>query len=369
MADAYQEWILANEAYFNSLISDIHSAQISIDMEVYIFAQDMIGKKIADALIDAAKRKVAVRLLLDGIGSRDLNELQTEMEENGVQVKVYHPLFWSNLTWLINLKKFYHNLKHTNSRNHRKTCMIDKKILYIGSANIVDPPLINGQPSIWHDLTIKTVGLDLQDMQLAFDMAWGCVPLKMRFLFLFKKINIRPILRLNFSWKLRRALYQSLLKRIKNAKQRIYITSAYFVPRKFVFAQIILAAKRGVDVCIVVPSNFDVIGMSLLMSSFYAELIKAGAHIYQYRDGILHVKFLIIDDWFCLGTSNFNHRSVNQDLEVDQELQTESAKKALLTIFMRFRENANPVVLADLKKQSVWAKIVIGVLLMVRRFF
>jgi cardiolipin synthase len=372
LADSYQEIILINDEYFKSLIKDILSAKKSIDLEVYIFANDHIGNEVANALITAAQKGVKVRVLVDGVGTRDFSHLQTKMEAAGIKTKIYHPLFWSLFKWPIqweSIKNIFHYLTHISSRNHRKTCVIDYKIVYIGSANIVEFSQIQQEKKRWQDLTIRICGLLLDELSFAFDKAWRCVSFKSKLEHIFNSINPDPILRLNFTWRKRRSLYKSLLKKMEDSQARIYIASAYFVPRRFLLLKLTAAARRGVDVRIVIPKNPDVMGMSLLMSSFYYVLLKSGVKILHHTQDILHTKLLIIDDWFCAGSSNINYRSLYYDLEVDIVLQTPKAKKQLEDQFYDYCEHSQPVTRNDLTKKSLFERIAMKSLWFIRFVF
>ena len=178
-----KEILLVDDEYFKELIQNIRSAEKTIDLEVYIFSEDDIGKAVADALIFAAGKGVKVRLLLDGVGARNAKNLCVKMEAGGVEVKFYHPLFWTIFQKPFRLQLFknlLHYIWHINSRNHRKTCIIDKKFAFIGSANIeqyADPKT----KTKWRDVTIRLEDYDLDELQFAYEKAWQCVYFKNRF--------------------------------------------------------------------------------------------------------------------------------------------------------------------------------------------
>ncbi len=132
--------------------------------------------------------------------------------------------------------------------------------------------------------------------------------------------------------------------------------------------KLIQAAKRGVQVLIIIPKNPDVFGISLLARSFYSGLLKAGVTIMQHEKGVLHTKFLIMDDWFCIGSSNFNHRSLLHDLEVDVSLHTENATKTLEKQFQQYQHESVKVTKNDLPR-SLFEKVAIGFLWRLRWLF
>jgi len=129
--------------YFQSLLNDIEQAKASIDLEAYIFANDSLGEKVTNALIQAAQRNVVVRLLVDGAGTPDWGgSITLRLENAGVQTRVFHPFPWRFWQWGRSkikksiLQKTIYLLSNINTRNHRKTCIIDNNIVYVGSFNI-----------------------------------------------------------------------------------------------------------------------------------------------------------------------------------------------------------------------------------------
>ena len=123
------------------------------------------------------------------------------------------------------------------------------------------------------------------------------------------------------------------MKRLSNATRRIWITTPYFVPTGDVLEALGQAAKRGVDVKILVPSMSDVFFMPWVAAAFMWGLQRGGAKIFRYRPRILHAKTLLIDNWATVGSSNFNHRSIFHDLEVDVVLSKKESVDELASAF------------------------------------
>ena len=142
--------------YYEGLLLDIDRAVRTIDMAVYIFELDGIGKKFKQGIEAAAKRGVEVRLLIDGLGSALAGEkLARQLSAAGAYVRIYHPLPWyiSDYRWSLRpggvLEKLYHLITSLNRRDHRKFCVIDRSIAWCGSFNICDVHLSTGRP--WRD--------------------------------------------------------------------------------------------------------------------------------------------------------------------------------------------------------------------------
>lgn len=338
------EKIFSNgSTYFDALIDDIANAKQTIELETYIFNRDTIGKRIATALMDAAKRGVMVRVLVDGAGSPFWSATYAKhLEKAGVKTKVFHPLPWQLWNWsraarkLPILLQLIYSFFKANSRNHRKTCLIDTKIAYISSVNIIEWHLTTEEGGKnWRDTSVRLTGVDLSELNKAFEIAWTSRTIKERLRDAFQHIRKEPRMRLNYTRHRRRILYKNLLRRMRLAQRRIWITNAYFVPDNFLLKRLKEAALNGVDVRIVLPQKSNIQLVQWASSTFYYSLLKAGIKIYEYSPGMLHAKSLILDDWMLIGSSNLNHRSLLHDLEADITIFTDSAKKTLEQLFLK----------------------------------
>lgn len=370
MLSEYKEEILIDAEYLKSLLNEINKAKYSIDMEVYIFDEDSTGQLVTDALCKAANRGVKIRVLVDGIGSINWGgKIKNQMELNGIKTKVFHPLPWKISRWykskstLKILYKIIFLLSKINYRNHRKTCIIDNSIVFIGSANINDHISNN---KCWRETTVKLVGVTIDDIQYAFDKAWGKIPFKSRLHKAFRKIKLDSVFLLNYSWRLRHQHYKSLLNRISHSNKRIWVTNAYFVPDSHLLKRLSKARRNGVDVKILLPEKSDIAIMSIVTSAFYFKLLKNGVLIYQYIPTILHAKTLIIDNWYSVGSSNLNYRSFKHDLEVDVNIQTDSAKEIIDEQFMFDLTQSRQLHLSDINNQSIFKRFIANVLLLIR---
>ncbi len=300
-------------SFFSKLKSDIDKATFRITLETYIFSDDYLGRSIVDALNRAARRGVKVRLMVDGVGSALSSILfLSQCLDPRIKFRVYHPLPWfiifSPLRIFPPLTHFLKYLFSLNRRNHRKTCIIDGRIAWVGGMNISSDQLI------WRDTGLRVEGKEVRALTRAFSSTWIRAGFGMP-----RKSNLRPslLVRLNDTWALRSRLYRDLLKRISNATKKIWITNAYFVPHLSLVKALCEAANRGVEVKILVPQNCDLFFVPLVRAVYYNELLKSGAKIYEYVPTMLHSKTIIIDGWAMLGSSNLNHRSLNHDLEAD----------------------------------------------------
>jgi cardiolipin synthase len=360
--------------YFESLLKDINVAQVSIDLEAYIFNIDKLGKRIIAALIGAARRGIKIRVMVDGAGSPQWGgNLVKSLEVAGAKTRVFHPFPWRLWQWSRSfvrvpsvLKAIYLLLK-INSRNHRKACIIDKKIVYVGSFNISQSHLEKDQEGEgWRDTGIRLQGVNLEDVENAFNASWDHLTVPERLQTIFRHIYTNPIFRLNNTRHRRRILYKNLLRRMARCKKRIWITNAYFVPDNFLLKKLVDAAARGIDVRILLPKKSDVAFMPWASNAFYESLLRAGVRIFEYLPSILHAKTLILDDWMLIGSSNLNHRSLLHDFEVDVNIRLPESKDVLEQQFLFDLEHAKEIKLDNWQISNFYQRIIGKLLLYVK---
>lgn len=372
----YQETILVNQFYIPSLINDIRQAAKSIDLGTYIFSDDAVGKEIVTELCQAAKRGVTVRVLADGIGTSILSgEMLEQLKKAGVATKIFHPLPWLIWQWWqmrnpssLIITNILRSFSEINSRHHSKICIIDKKIVYVGSANISINSLTKQQGGDdWRETVVRLSDVNTHEIDLAFEKTWEHFSFRQKLKYVFKHKEIDPIFRINYNRRQRRILYLTLLTRIEHCQHRIWITNSYFVPDNVLLKKLINAAKKGIDVRIILPNKCDVFIVSLASFTFYSTLLKNGVAIYEYLPSMLHAKVLILDDWYCVGSTNLNSRSIRHDFEIDVCIQTDSTKKILEQQFISDLGQSKRISINDIKKRSR-LKMLIGRLLLIIRY-
>lgn len=348
------------EDFFQRLIADIEQAQSFIECEVYILENDKTGRSIIDSLSAASQRGVSVRLIVDGIGTSPwIQGMLNRLKASGGEVKIYHPLPWRFWQWGMAIKqegfltRFFFLLSVINSRNHRKTCIIDSWVHWIGSFNFSSTHLHSDQGGEnWRDTAIR-LETDNDEVHQAFQRIWQ------------RTHSIRPRLpegfpgyfRINDSRRKRRLLYRDLLGHLTRAHSRIWITTPYFIPGPRLQKRLRNAAKKGVDVRLLLPSVSDVFFMPWASLFFYQQLLKAGVKVYEYQAGILHAKTLIVDYWATIGSSNMNSRSILHDLEIDYVLQKHSSLEQLENHFLDDLKQSKQIAIEDIQKRKPIIKL------------
>lgn len=328
--------------FYADIIREIPLAATSIDVEAYIFDLDELGNRIVEELRRAAERGVAVRVLLDGVGCLQTVEgVAARFSGTAVTIRVYHPVRW----WSV--FAFTRNL---NRRNHRKSWLFDSRAAYVGSMNIAQ--------NDWTDYGIRVEGKSIALLRQAFEKCWlGHARWKelMRPSALRRRVPYQKgkWIRLNDTLLKRGRNYHLLLQQSGNATRRIWLASAYFVPRLGLVRALCAAARRGVDVRIMVPKNSDVFFMPWIASTFYLGLLNAGVKIYEYLPSFYHAKVQVIDDWASLGSTNLNYRSLLHDLEADV-IVTHPENRRLLEAELLRGFGGSKAVTAESLKETPW---------------
>lgn len=359
------------DSYFDDLINEIGKAKKTIHIETYIFNKDIIGKKIAAALIDASERGVDVKILVDGYGSQHWGDSFTKkMEKSGVKTRIFHPIPWRH--WQLHrsavqlpfIQKVIHLFLNLNARNHRKIFIIDEHTVYLGSMNISKTHLSNNNHGDnWRDTAVKLEDVNCRTLSNSFANTWEHKPLPERLQDMFKHVKVNNRFRLNQNRHRRRVLYKNLLKRIGRSKKRIWITNAYFVPDNFLLKKLKDAASKGIDVRILLPSKSDVIVMPWTSSAFYRSLLESGARVFEYKPNILHAKTLLIDNWAMVGSSNLNYRSLLRDLEVDVVLKLKKSIETIEKQFLKDLKQTQEIRLSQWISRPIYQRLISRILL------
>lgn len=310
--------LLRNGAeYFPALEAAIHQAQKFIFLQTYIYAQDVVGISIGNALMTAARRGVATHLLLDGFGSQYLAPSYVEMlEEAGVKVMFYRPKI---SPWTFK--------KNRLRRLHQKIAVIDGKVGFVGGINIIDdfdipnPAPNNVPPRI--DYAVRLEGKLLNDISISVQKLWRRMAwLRMRNkndlsahtimphtktpVATSKKGGIQAAFVVRDNVLHRRDIEQAYLTAIASAKDEIIIANAYFVPGRKFRKALLGAVQRGVGVKLLLQGRLEYYLM-FATHAFYSELLGGGVEIYEYRKSFMHSKVAVVDSfWATVGSSNID---------------------------------------------------------------
>ena len=296
------------------MLAEIRNANSYVLLEMYLFESGDVANRFIKVLTDAVARNITVCLLLDDYGSQHLLEEDREiLIAAGVLLVFYNPL---------SFRKFRGNI----SRDHRKILIIDGKITFVGGAGIADEfETSESAPYFWRDNMLKITGPNVADWQKVFLESWHhCQTQTLNLPMPEIRVNQgspRGRVRVNYP-PLRTEGKKSLLNQIRKAKQRVWITTAYFVPTWKLRRALRRAAKKGLDVRLLLPGrNTDHAWVRQLGQREYARLLRHGIRIFEYQSGFTHSKVALCDSWAMLGSSNMDRWNLRWNLEADQEVE------------------------------------------------
>lgn len=304
------ELLIDGRETFDRLFQAIGEAQKTLCVCFFIVKNDRVGQRFREALIERAKAGVRVYFLFDEIGSHKLpSSYLNELKSAGVECQP----FGVNRHWWSRLQ--------LNFRNHRKIVVCDGKMAFIGGLNVGDEYLGKNQKfGAWRDTHLQLRGPVVQTVQLVFleDWYWACqqIPLLPWTTHPEAQDQIAAIIPTGpsdpaDSWQL------VVAEAANTAREKLWITSPYFVPDEGVLTALQAAAIRGVDVRILIPEKPDHLLVWLSAFSFYEQAIPFGVRLFRYHRGFLHQKVMLIDDRLAaVGTANLDNRSFRLNFEI-----------------------------------------------------
>ncbi|MFI2857955.1 cardiolipin synthase [Paenibacillus sp. JSM ZJ436] len=293
------------EEAFAAMLHAMEQAKEHIHVEFYIFRHDSIGTKFQDVMIRKAKEGVKVRLICDGLGSYKLKRsFIRRFKDSGVEFHFFLPAMVSVLN------------RRINYRNHRKIVVVDGTVGFLGGINVGDDYL-GKYPDMgyWRDTHLEVQGDAVYFLQNVFLHDWRLAAgEKIVDMALFPKHQCKGDEQVqilssgpDLNWN---AIQEMCFGSISVAKERIWITTPYFIPDEGIFEALKTAAVSGVDVRIIIPDKADSRLVKLASLSYVEDLITAGVRFYEYQKGFIHAKVLIVDDLLgSVGTANMDMRS------------------------------------------------------------
>lgn len=339
---------------FPAWLDAIDAAHERISMEMYIFDDDRIGRRMADALCGAARRGVVVRLLYDFIGCRHAPaEFFANMRRAGVHTVVYHPYrLWRPRFWTL------------VRRNHRKTLVCDGQVAFVGGINVSDAwlPASEGGAD-WHDVALEIRGPSVSIIEQSFIRTWNWRA-KRRMRFRRRTLhrpapvgNVALAVIANGELVDRFAIRRSALHAIRNSRERAYLVSPYFMPDVGFMQALARAAARGVDVRILVPVESDTFLVDWASRASFSRLLKAGIRIFQYSP-MMHGKALLVDRAFTsIGSYNFDHRSLVYNLELVVNTLDRTCNESLAAMLNQDMAEGTELRWEDMRRRSWFTRV------------
>jgi cardiolipin synthase len=313
-------------ATMREMMAAARVATRSINLETYIFDQDQVGNEFADLLIDKQRQGVTVNVMIDAVGGiATPAAFFDRMRQAGIRVLVFNPVNPAKARGKWEL----------NNRNHRKLMVVDGRVAFTGGINISStyansslfrsrqkPNQVDGGKVGWRDTHVKIEGPAVATLQWSFVNLWvqqegGDLPQAEYFPAL-TPVGDKIIRVLASDPDHESDIYKALVVAISEAKKSIHITSAYFVPDQQIIDALIAAARRGVDVRLVLPGVSDHSLIRYAGQAFYDQLLEAGVRIFELQIAVLHAKTAVIDGaWSTIGSANIDRRSFIHNYELN----------------------------------------------------
>lgn len=298
--------------FFPVMLEAIARARAFVLLEMYLFESGAVADRFIAACVEAAQRGVKVYLLLDDFGAWGLqNQDRARLLEAGVRLAWYNPLQ-------------YGKLRRNLFRDHRKLLLVDGEVAFTGGLGITDqfdPP---GDPdSAWHDTVIEIRGPNVADWQTLFAetwQRWSSQPLELpppQPVRAGSQLGRVVTARAGREVEIRR----SFVRAVRAARHRVWLATAYFVPSWKLRRVLRQAARRGVDVRLLLPGPItDHPAVRHAGRRLYGRLLRNGVRIFEYQPRFAHTKLMLCDDWVSTGSSNSDRWNLHWNLEANQEV-------------------------------------------------
>ena len=347
--------LINGDQMFPAMLEAVGAARKSITLETYIYWSGEVGRRFAIALAERARAGVKVHVLIDWLGSRDVDSRDLDtMRKAGVEVEKYNPPGW-----------FHFNPGSLNHRDHRKLVVVDGTVGFIGGAGFADVWKGNADsPEHWRDSMFRLDGPAVAQLQAAFMDNW----MKSTGRVLDGKAYF-PELRSAGDHSAQvfvssprggtdsvRLLY---LLAIAAAQRNIRLSASYFIPDTLTTEGLLEARRRGVHIEIILPgSKTDVPAARFASRSKWGPLLKAGVLIREYQPTMYHCKVMIVDDvWVTVGSANFDNRSFRLNDEANLNVYSPEFAADQVRVFEHDKENARLITHEEWKKRGLCKKL------------
>jgi cardiolipin synthase len=336
---------------YAAILEAVAAARHHIHLEFYIFRADTVGQELLDLLTRKAREGIEVRLLYDSLGAFFLGRgAVRKLKKAGGKVGPFLPLnlFTSRL--------------RVNLRNHRKVVLVDGKVAFTGGMNIGDEYLGRTSLGYWRDQMVRVEGPVVSDLQRVFIEDWDFTtgedlkgasyyPVQNRVgNVLAQVVASGPDQEINVT---REVFFAA----ISSAKERLWISTPYFIPDPGLQDALYWACFRGVDVRLLMPQKGDHY-MTMVASRYYwTDLLQRGVKIYLYRKGMMHSKVMTVDGKVgVIGSANMDPRSMFLNFELSTLFFDTAVTGELDTTFETDLQEAVQLDLKTFAKRSYWQR-------------
>lgn len=300
----------SGEDYFSRLERIILDSKFEIHIQIYIFENDTTGKKIIEALKEAASRNVKIHILIDGFGSFSFPlEKINELKQYGINIRFFAPLFSASSFYL-------------GRRLHHKVVVVDSKIALIGGINIANKYRGTATKAPWLDYAVQ-----INDAKIAESLSKLCLDIYFRK----RRVNRKKIASVIYTngettisilqndWLKRKTeIYKAYIKSIGSAKKEIVIVGSYFLPGRKLINTLKKASRNNVKIKLILSGISDLPMARRASCHFYSKLLGYNMELYEWENSILHGKAAVIDNnWTTIGSFNLNNLSSFASIEMN----------------------------------------------------
>jgi cardiolipin synthase len=338
------EILLNGEEIFPAKLALIRSARRTINYAQYVFEEGEPAKDVAEALAERCRAGIKVNVLLDAVGTLAMpSELRDEMKNGGCRVENFRPL-----------RPF--SINRANYRNHRRILVVDGLVGITGGAGTSGKWSGNGrQEGHWRDTDVLIEGPVVEQLQGAFAENWleatgvaigGPEYFPRRRLEAKGDVDAQVVRSSPAGGGT--AMYTMFLLALASARHSIHITNPYFVPDEKMIDTLLAAAKRGVEIKLLIPGAIDHNLVRQASRSELGRLLKSGVQIYEYRPALLHAKTMVVDGiWSTVGSTNLDHRSFSLNDELNVAIYDAGTAQKLEGVFAEDLSNSRRILYDD----------------------
>jgi cardiolipin synthase len=341
---------------YPAMLEAIAKAERSVHFETYIYQADKTGRRFGEALMERARAGVTVRLLVDAVGSIDLDEgFLRELRAAGVKVATFRPFSWKAGLGF-------------NRRDHRKIVVVDGRVGFTGGLNIGDEyAALDEGGGGWHDMHARVEGPVVHEMARLFRRTWIAaggdaypqIPEEDAAESVATDSSAFAIAVGNEERKRRATIRRFYLHAMRRARESIHIMNAYFIPDRGIRRVMANAVRRGVAVSVVVPEKSDLKSVMYASHHVYGALLRAGVRVFEWRERMLHAKTAVVDSvWATIGSYNLDARSLFHNLEVTLCIVDRAFASGLRAQIEHDAAQSREILLEDWKKRPWWRKVV-----------
>jgi len=345
----------SGDACYAAIERAIAEARHHVHLEYYIWEPDRVGTRWRDLLCEKARSGVKVRLLLDAIGSGRLGRRFLQpLRRSGAEVAWFNP---------VSLARFRPGL--FNFRTHRKIVVCDGRVGFTGGINVCDEhSAATVGKEAWRDTHLRIDGLPVGWLQTVFLEDWHFAtaggPTHAQYFPQEGEAATGPWVQVIASGPDHDLypIHKFYFTAMAAARERVLVTTPYFVPDESIHAALVTASLRGVDVRLLVPERGDSRLVAAAARTYFDELVRAGVRVYQYGPGMLHAKTLVVDrDIAVIGTANMDNRSFRLNFEIMAAVYDEPTATRLAQLFDDDLRRARPYTLRQARRTPILQRL------------